>query len=215
MTTNGKEKAEVLNAFFTPVFKSQTSYPWSTLPPTWKSQMGSRIIPLWFRWKLLQAYYTTWTVTSMWGQIRSTCGCWESWQKWFPSCFPPSISISGHLERSERIRGFPVYKKGHKEYSENYRIVSLNLVPGKIMELITLSEITQHRWDNWGIRPCLHGFLKSRSGLTNLISFYDWVTHLVNEGETVDEGKAFDTVSPSILLGKLVAHVWTGTFFAV
>ena len=41
-----------------------------------------------------------------------------------------------------------IYKKGCKEDPTNYRLVSLNLVPGKIMELITLSEITQHRWDN-------------------------------------------------------------------
>ena len=33
MTTEDKEKAEVLSAFFTSVFKSQASYPWSTLPP--------------------------------------------------------------------------------------------------------------------------------------------------------------------------------------
>ena len=33
MTTDDKEKAEVLNASFTPVFKSQSSYSGGTLPP--------------------------------------------------------------------------------------------------------------------------------------------------------------------------------------
>jgi len=33
MTTENKEKAEVLNAFFTSVCKSQTNNPWHTLPP--------------------------------------------------------------------------------------------------------------------------------------------------------------------------------------
>lgn len=33
MTTEENEKAEVLNAFFTPVFNSEISYPQSTLPP--------------------------------------------------------------------------------------------------------------------------------------------------------------------------------------
>jgi len=52
--------------------------------------------------------------------------------------------------------------------------------------------------NNKGIRPSQHGFMKSRSCLTNLISFYDQVTRLVDEEKPVDViyldiSKAFDT----------------------
>ena len=72
----------------------------------------------------------------------------------------------------------PIFKKFCKEDLENYRPTSLTLVPGKVMEQIILREITQHVQDSQGIRPSQYGFIKDRSCLTNLISFYDWVIHL-------------------------------------
>ena len=105
----------------------------------------------------------------------------------------------------------PIYKKGWKEYSGNYRPVSLTSVPGKVIEWFIWSELTRHEQDNQGIRPSQHGFMKDRSCLANQISFCDRVTHLVDEGNVVDViyldfSKAFDTLFHSILLEKLAAH---------
>ena len=68
---------------------------------------------------------------------------------------------------------------------------------------------------NQGIRPSQHGFTNGRSCLTNLISFYDKVAHLVDEGQAVDVvyldfSKAFDTVPHNIIVEKLAAHSLDG-----
>ncbi|GAB0183616.1 mitochondrial enolase superfamily member 1 [Grus japonensis] len=80
----------------------------------------------------------------------------------------------------------PTHRKGWKEDPGNYRPVSLTLVPSKVMEQIIFSTIMQHTQDNQVIRPSQHGFMKGRSCLTNLISFYGRVTSLVDEGKVVD-----------------------------
>jgi len=79
------------------------------------------------------------------------------------------------------------------------------------MEWFILSVLTGQVKDNQWIRPSQHRFMKGRCCLTNLISFYDQVTCLVDEGKAVDVvyldfSKAFDTIPLSILLEKLAAH---------
>ena len=79
------------------------------------------------------------------------------------------------------------------------------------MEWIISGVITDQLKVNEEIRPSQHGFMNGRSCLTYLISFYDKVTRLVDEGKAVnviylDFSKAFDTVHHHILMEKLAAH---------
>ena len=99
--------------------------------------------------------------------------------------------LTGEVPEDCRLASVtPIYKKGCKEDPGNYRPVSLTSVPGKVIEQIVLRVITWHVRDNGGIRPSQQGFMKGRSSLTNLISFYDEVTH------PVDERKAVAVVDP-------------------
>jgi len=68
------------------------------------------------------------------------------------------------------------------------------------MERFILSALTGHMKDTQGIMPREHGFMKGRSCWTNMISFYDQLTHLAGEGKAVDVvcldfSKAFNAVS--------------------
>lgn len=87
--------------------------------------------------------------------------CWGSWQKCLASlcqsftnsyCYPERSQWTGTLANVTHI-----CTEGWKEGLENYRPVILTLVPGKVMQEIGLSTITQYVQGNQFIRLGQHG----------------------------------------------------------
>ena len=99
----------------------------------------------------------------------------------------------------------PVFRKG-KEDPDNYMLVSLTSVPGKIMEKVILGVTEKHLRDNTVIGHSQHGFTRGKSCSANLISFYDKVTHLVDQGELVVVG--FFWILAKLLILSLTVSFW-------
>lgn len=75
-----------------------------------------------------------------------------------------------------------VYKKSKKEDPDNYRPVTPTSMLSKIMEKIMLGVIEKHLKDSVVIGHRQHGLMRGGSYLTNLIFFYERITHLVDQG---------------------------------
>ncbi|KAK4826568.1 LOW QUALITY PROTEIN: hypothetical protein QYF61_010203 [Mycteria americana] len=216
-TRAGEEQGRVLNAFFASVFNSKTSCSWGTQPPELEDRVGEQNEAPVIQGEVVSDLLHHLDTRRSMGPdgvhprvLRELAEmltepllilCQQSW-------------LTGEVPVDWRLANvMPIYKKGWKEDPGNCRPVSLISVLGKVMEQIILSAITRHMQDNQVIRPTW--VMKGRSCLTNLISFCDKVTRLVDEGKAVDVvcldfSKAFDTMSHSILLGKRAAHALEG-----
>ena len=92
----------------------------------------------------------------------------------------------------------PLFKKGSRNKSVNYRPVSLTSVICKVLETIIRDHMMDFLIKHKLINPSQHGFLKARSCLTNLLCFLEEITKWVDDESPVDViyldfQKAFDT----------------------
>lgn len=102
----------------------------------------------------------------------------------------------------------PIYEKCSKTNPLNYRPVSLTNIVSKLLESIIREVIVKHLSDNNLISDAEHGFRRSRSCLTNMLTYIDDLINAVDSGYSFDINylgceKVFDRVPHVRLILKL------------
>eukprot|EP00116_Pleurobrachia_bachei_P000853 sb/3461115/ len=102
----------------------------------------------------------------------------------------------------------PIFKKGDRSSSKNYRPVTLTSHVIKIFERVVRVHLINYFERNGLLSKRQHGFRAGRSTLTQLLGHFDWVLKaLCNEHDTdtvyLDYSRAFDKVDIRLLLLKI------------
>ena len=93
----------------------------------------------------------------------------------------------------------PVYKGGCRGTPKNYRPVALTSHLIKVFEKVIRKKVVEYMESYQLFNPSQHGFRSSRSCLSQLISHYDRILELLENGDNVDViyldfAKAFNKV---------------------
>ncbi|KAL5268182.1 hypothetical protein ACHWQZ_G002141 [Mnemiopsis leidyi] len=113
----------------------------------------------------------------------------------------------------------PIFKKGDRTDSANYRPVSLTSHVMKTFERVLRKRLVEYLEKNSLISGNQHGFRKKRSCMTQLLSHIEQIYKTLNEDNEVDViyldfAKAFDKVDHAVLLEKLKRYGIQGKAFA-
>ena len=122
------------------------------------------------------------------------------WRRSLDTGQVPQILKTAHI--------IPVYKGGCRGTPKNYRPVALTSHLIKIFEKVIRKKVVQFMETYQLFNPSQHGFRAGRSCLSQLLSHYDRILELLEEGVNVDViyldfAKAFDKVDFGVTLKKL------------
>ncbi len=117
--------------------------------------------------------------------------------------FQMSITAGDLPDMRKKANITPLFKKGSRLLSSNYRPVSLTSIPCKILEKIISVHIMKYLTDNNLSSKHQHGFARGKNCTTNLLEYVDIIT----EGLACRNSlSAFDKVSHRKLLTKIEAY---------
>ena len=101
-----------------------------------------------------------------------------------------NASLTQHRKPDDWHKAYvtPIYKSGKRLRSkaENYRPISLTSIPCKILEHIVHSNVMNHLDDNGILSDAQHGFRKSRSCETQLITLINDLAKSLNDASQLD-----------------------------
>jgi hypothetical protein len=100
-------------------------------------------------------------------------------------------------------------KKDESSFVSNYRSISLVNNFSKVLEFVVNCHMSHYFTSK--LNPNQHGFVKMKSTITNLVTYFDFISPFVSFQRQVDSvyfdcSSAFDFVPHSVLFYKLCAY---------
>jgi hypothetical protein len=218
LTSDPKEKAEMLNEYFSSVFtvddcsvatpRRDTVFADSdpsprTAPTCHKVDFNSHIVHQVLRKRGSKTSVGPDMIPNLFLKKEAQFLAYplsELFHKSFQSGYIPDIWKLAYVT--------PIYKKGNQTDPANYRPISLTSTCGKVMEKIIKNSMMSYLLTNDIITKEQHGFLAKHSTASNLLEcLHDWIIALESselvDAVYIDFSRAFDSVVHTKLLHKL------------